>query len=119
MQMPVLAVFFVLREVEAALVLRRSVTVNADSLVVCVWLPASKADPRYTCERKWGCVCSDAAGPALLCPCHATLEQLGLLSSVLGPPPEDGLDSLPLFPAPTGGAGSKERVVEMTVDAAD
>ena len=54
----VVASFFLLREIEASLMLASSVSFDRVALQVTVLLPVSKTDPRaLACKRSWGCVC--------------------------------------------------------------
>ena len=71
---------FVLREVEASLMLAKSVTIDAAALRVTILLPASKAGPKaFSCSRSWGCVCGGTRSRP--CPVHAALDHIEVLKA--------------------------------------
>ena len=71
----ILAVFFLLRGVEASLMLMTSVVLDTVELTVTLFLPASKADPKALgCSSTWGCICS-AVVDDFLCPYHAAVRR--------------------------------------------
>ena len=118
MQTFVFAVFVVLREVEAALVLRRSVTVDADSLMVSVWLPASKTDPHVNaCERRWGCLPRRGL-PRVAVPVPRHREAVDAPGLDVWPSAGGGLGFVAALSRAHGGAVRKERSLEMIEDAA-
>ena len=111
--------FFVLREVESSLMLRSSVRIDYEAMVVHIWLPACKTDPRATtCTRAWGCVCVDASVPIVACLFHACSRQAKLPAKLFGVPAKDEIDLLPFSPTVAGNTIDKERVVEMIEAAA-
>eukprot|EP00959_Pyramimonas_sp_CCMP1952_P409675 8585839-Pyramimonas_sp.AAC.1 len=68
----IVASFFLLREIEASLMLNSAVTIDMDTETVRIRLPVSKTDPQaLSCTRSWGCVCSPAGRAP--CPYHAAL----------------------------------------------
>ena len=70
----VVASFFLLREIEASLMVARSVTFDTKKRVVTIFLPVSKTDPTaLSCTRSWGCTCADVM--VGLCPYHAAWNQ--------------------------------------------
>ena len=86
----VIAVFFLLLEVEAALLLRKLVTINRTRKTVRIRLSASKTDPMaLSVTREWGCVCppdGSAAGSHYSsvppCPYCAAVTQSEIVSAV-------------------------------------
>ena len=105
----ILAAFFVLREIEASLMLCSSVTLNKEQMKVTIELPTCKTDPgALACSRTWGCVCDgDRSQP---CAFHAADDHLTILFdrfAVDGALPRD----LPFFPGATGEPVDKIAVV--------
>ena len=83
----VLGAFFLLREIEGALMMTPSVTLNATRRTVRFLLSASKTDPvALSVSREWGCVCSCTVSRAHSldppCPYHAAAEQLANVEAV-------------------------------------
>lgn len=107
-RMMVIGTFFLLREVEASLLLWKSVVINRDTQTVWIHLAASKTDPlALSVWRYWGCVCS--AG-ATICPYHSAIEQDALLTELVKRVGKSA-DDVPFFPTCTGRVVAKERVV--------
>ena len=97
--------FFMLREIELSLALRRHLWFTGDGPNLCVFLrvAASKTDPQaISFTRHWGCLCSVAAG---LYPAHTAKEHVDAMESVFGSQLLD--EEGPLFPTPTGTFASK------------
>ena len=116
----VIAVFFLLREIEAALMLRKSVTINRTRKTVRIRLSASKTDPMaLSVTREWGCVCppdGSAAGSHYSsvppCPYCAAVAQAEIVSAVAR---ENGMDAedVPFFPTASGNAANEDHVVAL------
>lgn len=105
----VVAAFFVLREIEASLMLCSSVAINDDEQKITIELPTCKTDPgALACSRTWGCVCSgDRTQP---CAYHAACDHKAILMhrfAVDGELPRD----LAFFPTATGEPVDKAAVV--------
>ena len=119
--MIIVADFWVLREVEASLILRKSVKIDMGDRTVEILLPACKTDPSATtCRRKWGCVCADPDTTGeVVCPFHACLRQDQLLAERFGKPRDGSVDLLPFFPTSCGEAAHKDRIIELVEAAAE
>ena len=112
LDMFILASFFLLREVEASLMIASSVFLDMLAMTVSIWLPTSKTDPRaLTCRRRWGCVCGQGR-EGLLCAFHAACRQLERLKKLW---PTGFPEGLPFFPTMQGVAVSKSMVVNMVL----
>jgi len=107
----VIASFYMLREIEASLIVVRCLTIVHSTRTVKLLLPATKTDPTaHTTTRCWGCVCDgDFTVP---CPFHAAVSQLELSGSHFGVHDDVPLD-WPLFPDHTGKTVSKEHFTSM------
>ena len=107
----VLGSYFLLREMEASLMLIGSVHLDLKTEVVWVHLASSKTDPQaLSVWRHWGCVCSPGfAPPALGCPYHAALGQAELVKQLAERMNLAKVD-VPFFPTARGKVVAKERV---------
>ena len=111
----VMAVFFPLRGVRAAPMLRKSVTIKRTCKTVRIRLSASKTDPMaLSVTREWGCVCppdGSAAGSHYSsvppCPYCAAGTQSEIVSDVAR---ENGMDvgDTPFFLTASGNAANKD-----------
>ena len=107
----VIACFFVLREIEASLMLARSVCLDAVTRTVTISLPVSKTDPQaLSCTRSWGCTCG--GGQSRACPYHAAADQHALLLDRFGDTAGNLPAVCPFFPTAEGQAVDKTAVVE-------
>ena len=110
----VVAAFFVLREIEASLMLCSSVVFDNVELKVTIELPTSKTDPgALSCFRSWGCVCGGIRTQP--CAYHAAYDHKAVLLerfAVDGELPKD----LAFFPTASGEPVDKVAVVN-SVDA--
>ena len=105
----VVASFFVLREIEASLMVCGSVVVDRVLEKITVELPVSKTDPgALACKRSWGCVCGgDRSQP---CAFHFGADHMDFLIDRFA---VDGAlpPGLPFFPGISGEAVDKATVV--------
>ena len=105
----VIGTFFMLREIEASLLLAANVKMNRDDFSVTLRLPSSKTDPSAaSVERTWGCLCRSSGING--CPFHSAKAQMEYLDEFF-PAPSRPLD-LPFFPTETGETVEKVKVVE-------
>ena len=105
----VISCFFMLREIEATLMLVSSVTLNMAEATVTILLPITKTDWRALgCVRTWGCVC--ASFSASRCPFHAACCQMELLTRTFGPKMHAA--GFPFFSTLEGLAADKSAVIE-------
>ena len=105
----VIGTFFMLREIEASLLLAANVKMNRDDFSVTLRLPSSKTDPSAaSVERTWGCLCRSSGING--CPFHSAKAQMEYLDEFF-PAPARPLD-LPFFPTETGETVEKVKVVE-------
>ena len=103
----VLCTMFMVRELEAALALRRHLDVDTKALLVTWELPVSKYDPNALgCKRTWGCSCWDPKHIHAGCPYHTALAHITILREWFGP--GDAFDGLPLFPRVDGQPATPE-----------
>ena len=107
--MIILGMFFLLREIEASLSLASSVSIEPNSKRVTWNLPATKTDPMALGKvRSWECTCDGKR--RCPCPFHAASDQQKILTKLFatdgGLPP-----NLPLFPTKQGQTVEKEAVV--------
>ena len=116
----VLGAFFLLREIEASLMLAKSVKTNTDTKTVWVHLAASKTDPHaLSVWRFWGCVCGEGdRKPRAPCPFHAATKQEAILRH-LADTRKVNLSDLTFFPTATGKVVTKDRVVRTFEGIAD
>ena len=106
----IVASMFLLREIEASLMLASSVAIDTHKQIVTIHLPVSKTDPRaLACFRAWGCIC-DGQGCAP-CAYHAAVRQHDRLLKLFG---VEGVlpAELPFFPTGDGSVADKQAVVD-------
>ena len=103
-----LRAFFMLREVEASLLLAANARTDNVNQVVTIRLPCTKTDPAAaSVERSWGCLCSVRGVVGCLClSAELQLNFLGLLFGDLRL-----RDDLPFFPSSRGTTVEKSKVV--------
>ena len=103
----VLASYFLLREIELALALRKHVVILPGPRVEWL-LPASKTDPgAASVRREWGCLC-EASGPAL-CPAHLAQRHLADLDVRS---PREAFPGVTVFPTAAGAVVAKGKVID-------
>ena len=104
----IIAVYFLLRELEASLTLAKNVFLDVRRKIVSILLPGSKTDVMaLTCTRSWGCLCATVG--MWRCPFHAAVRQRELIESIADPVALE--QDLPFYPQKSGEAPSKESVV--------
>ena len=105
----VIGTFFMLREIEASLLLFMNVRLEDATRTVTLKLPCSKTDPAAaSVERSWGCLCSIHGTTG--CPYHSAKLQSEFLRLLFGD--IDNNVELPFFPQRDGSTVDKIRVVE-------
>ena len=115
----VIAMFFILRENEASLMLVESVTISLEARCVEILLPASKTDPRaLSTTRRWFCTCK-VAGAYLACPFCSAVEQMDLLYELFSD--EDNVlpSGLPFFPTSGGQTCDKGDIIAAVLKVAE
>eukprot|EP00435_Cladocopium_sp_Y103_P032900 s3225_g8.t1 len=105
----VIGTFFMLREVEASLLLAANVRTDSVNQVVTIRLPCTKTDPAAaSVERSWGCLCS--VHGAVGCPYHSAELQWKFLTKLFGD--LRLIEDLPFFPSLRGTTVEKIKVVD-------
>lgn len=105
----VVGTFFMLREIEASLLLFSNVAFNEPAAIVAIKLPCGKTDPAAaSVERSWGCLCNTNTPSG--CPYHCAMLQRRFLRKLFDV--ERLRLQLPFFPTWEGVAADKLKVVE-------
>lgn len=105
----IIGTFFMLREIEASLLLAANVRTDDATQQVTLRLPSSKTDPSASnTERSWGCLC--AVHGSNNCPYHLAKVQLVTLFKLFGA--LTLRPDLPFFPTINGTTVEKIRVVD-------
>ena len=106
-QLVVLGTFFMLREVEAPLLLVANVKLDAFNQTVTFKLPSSKTDPgAASVQRSWGCLCN--THQEVGCPYHQASRRYQCLMRKFN---QDELIDMPFFPTSAGDTVEKAKVV--------
>ena len=108
--MAVMNTMFMVRELEAALAMRKHVRTDMELKLVTWELPVSKTDPQALgCKRTWGCSCLQDRHRHEGCVYHVAVEHLAELRKRFGEETDD--DDLTLFPQESGQPVSPEVMI--------